>query len=62
MLHLDLNKLNDKVSVKTELEKMAPTDWRVGGPRRFFILVIEHKRAQTLSVLKSAPLFVKMNF
>ena len=44
MLHLDLNKLNDKVSVKTELEKMAPTDWRVRGPRRFFILVIEHKR------------------
>jgi hypothetical protein len=36
MLHLDLNKLNDKVSVKTELEKMAPTDWRVRGSQEVF--------------------------
>jgi len=36
MLHLDSNKLNDKVSVKDELEKMAPTDWRVQGSQEVF--------------------------
>ena len=45
MLHLDSNKLNDKVSVKIELEKMALTDWRVQGSQEVFVMVIEHKRA-----------------
>ena len=36
MLHLDSNKLNDKVSVKTELEKMEQTDWRVRGSQEVF--------------------------
>ena len=50
MLHLDSNKLNDKVSVKTELDKMAPTDWRVRGSQEFFVFWLlstnELKRAQ----------------
>jgi len=50
MLHLDSNKLNDKVSVKTDPEKMAPTDWRVQGSQEVFLFWLlstnELKRAE----------------
>ena len=45
ILQTDFNKLNDKVSVKSELEKMAPAVWRVQGPQEDLCLAIEHNQA-----------------